>query len=68
MKNRAKDVLKAINEHSLEICEKEFSKADQDSGYAKYMASWFAEIPDSMSDEDARVYLGIQNPAVLIYF
>ena len=55
---RAQDILDAIARHIVADIAT-FNEADQRSGYAQYTARWWNQLPKDMTDEQARVYLGI---------
>jgi hypothetical protein len=56
---RPPDIEEAIKQQTIYLINT-FDEADIHSGYAKYMAVDWAAIPKSMSNEDARVYLGLK--------
>ena len=62
MKKRPTDIEMAIAEAARISVETEFSDSDRHSGYAEALAKWWNEIPDSMTDDDARIYLGLATP------
>ena len=56
---RAQDIQQAIKEH-IKRDVGTFSERDQRSGYAQEISAWWNELPEDMTDEQARVYLNIK--------
>lgn len=56
---RPRDIKEKIAENIKKDFEK-FSEEDQRSGYAEWMSKYWNELPTSMSDDEARTYLGIK--------
>ena len=55
---RAPDIVASIARH-VQSDIATFNEADQQSGLAAWLARWWNELPDDMTDDQAREYLGL---------
>lgn len=58
---RAPDVM-AVIEKRIKRDVQTFNEEDQRSGYAEWMARYWNSLPSRFTDEQARIYFGIETP------
>lgn len=59
MKDRPQDIQDMVSKYIEDSIQNEFTDSEREGGYAQWMATWWHELPENMSNENARIYLGI---------